>query len=794
MKSESRRTSTLRSSGIAITVFVTVVAYCIMGATPASASGTGSVRAWGNNTYGELGNGKSVTSKDAPAEVRGLHGVEAIAAGGSHGVALLRSGTVMAWGDNGTGQLGNGTNSNENTPVPVTGLSGVSAISAGGTFSLALLSDGTVMAWGDNSEGELGDDSDVSYSNTPVQVTGLIGVTAISAGVNHAIALLSDGTVMTWGDNTFGELGDGTSGSFSNAPVTVNSLSGATAVAAGNGFSEALVSGGEVVAWGNNASGQLGDGSTSGSDSPVPVVGLSSITSIAAGGAFSLAVDNAGGVVAWGDNFYGELGNGTNANSDSPSPVSGLSGVTAIAAGGGHALATLDTGVVMAWGDNFYGELATRSANTDVVVPVAVRISVLVTDVSASDPGSNRGFSMALAKNHTVKTWGYDAFGELGNGTVHANAEKPVDVKTLAGVKTVSAGSDFSLALMGNGTVMAWGDNTVGQLGNGSTGNDITVPKAITGLAGVTAIAAGFAHGLALLTNGTVMAWGDNRYGELGDGSTASSASPVMVTGLNDVTAIAAGGDFSLALLSDGSVMAWGDNSYGELGDGTTATSDVPVPVSGLNGVTAVAAGLEHGLALINGGSVMAWGNNNVGQLGSGNAGGVGDTPVAVAGLTGSNVTAVAAGLDHSLGLLSNGTVVAWGDNGSGELGNASTTESDTPVPVSNLTNVISISAGSSFSLALNSKNRRVYSWGLDAGTESDTPVVVPRIAGIGSISAGGDFSLAVRGKAPSPSNVEQRLTVGRAFGSRRQDHRGGSIRLGAGNIPQLGERHSPWR
>jgi alpha-tubulin suppressor-like RCC1 family protein len=315
---------------------------------------------------------------------------------------------------------------------------------------------------------------------------------------------------------------------------------------------------------------------------------------------------------------------------------------------------------------------------------------------------------------------------------------------------------------------MAWGDNSVGQLGNGTTGNDSAVPKPVTGLTGVTAISAGFAHGLALLTNGTVMAWGDNRYGELGDGSTASSANPVAVSNLSDVTAIAAGGDFSLALLGDGTVMAWGDNGYGELGDGNTTGSDVPVPISGLNGVTAIAAGLEHGLALMGDGSVMAWGNNNIGQLGDGTPGGVSDTPLAVTGLAGYTVTAVAAGLDHSLGLLSSGTVVAWGDNRSGELGDDSVTQSASPVLVTNLNNVTAISAGSGFSLALISTNRRVYTWGLDAGSQSNAPVVVPKIGRTVSISAGGDFALAVKAQTSSPSIVRQRREASRSSGSRR--------------------------
>jgi alpha-tubulin suppressor-like RCC1 family protein len=696
-----------------------------------------------------LGHGRALTNSNTPVAVSRLQHVTAIAAGGSHGLALLRGGTVMAWGDNSSGQLGNGSNTDAAKPVAVTGLSGVTAIAAGGSFSLALLSDGTVMAWGDDGVGELGDGNGGTNSDTPVEVTGLTGVTAIAAGVNHALALLSDGTVMAWGDDSYGELGDGNNESFSDVPVEVSGLTGVTAIAAGDSFSEALVAGGSVMTWGNNASGQLGNGSTSNSDAPVPVVGLTSISAIAAGGSFAMAVGIGGAVVTWGDNFYGELGDGTTGDSDTPVTVGGLSGVISISAGGAEALAVLGTGAVMAWGDNFYGELGTRSASTGSDVPVSVRLLRTARTVSAADPGENQEFSMALVNNNTVKTWGYDAFGQLGNGTVNANVEKPVDVHGLSGITAVSAGGAFSLALTGDQTVLAWGNNSAGQLGDGTSGNDSANPVAVSGLSGVTAIAAGFEHGLALLSDGTVMAWGDNSQGELGDGTTANSDVPVAVSGLTGVTAISAGGDFSLALLSNGTVMAWGDDSYGELGDGTTANSDIPLAVEGLTGVTAVSAGLEHALALTDTGTVLAWGNDNAGQLGDGTTGGTSDTPVTVIGLNGPTVTAVAAGLDHSLGLLSNGTVVAWGDNSSGELGNGSNISSNIPVAVRDLSNIAAISAGSDFSLALGASNRFVYSWGLDATTQSNLPAVVPRIVNISSVSAGGDHSLAIKGPHP---------------------------------------------
>jgi IPT/TIG domain/Regulator of chromosome condensation (RCC1) repeat len=222
--------------------------------------------------------------------------------------------------------------------------------------------------------------------------------------------------------------------------------------------------------------------------------------------------------------------------------------------------------------------------------------------------------------------------------------------------------------------VMAWGENEWGQLGNGTSRNHSDLPVAVSGLTDVTAVAAGTGHSLALLSNGTVVAWGSNQYGELGDGTEVESDVPVAVGGLSGVADIAAGGTHSLALLDDGRVMAWGSNVFGELGDGTFSgpqtcsegafqgsCSDVPVAVRSLRGVTAIAAGLGHSLALLGDGTVMAWGSNDSGELGDEtvagpetcifgpNSSACSDVPVAVSRL--SEVTAVAAGDFFSLGL-----------------------------------------------------------------------------------------------------------------------------------------------
>jgi alpha-tubulin suppressor-like RCC1 family protein len=286
--------------------------------------------AWGLNQDGELGDGTN-TDSSTPVEVRDpndpsgyLSSVKALTAGSSHSLALKDDGTIWAWGNNESGQLGDETNANSTQPVKVANLSGVEAISGGGapSYSLALKDDGTVWAWGDNRAsqgtrigGQLGDD-EITSSNTPLQVSDLPGgIEAIAAGAEHGLALKDDGTVWAWGNNWFGQLGDGTttdgtqttcevtmiggrtssSCPDSNTPVQMSEVSGIEAIAAGGAHGLALKDDGTVWAWGMNQDGQLGNGtytlgtSTPGVNTPVQVSNLSTVKAIAGGGLHSLA-------------------------------------------------------------------------------------------------------------------------------------------------------------------------------------------------------------------------------------------------------------------------------------------------------------------------------------------------------------------------------------------------------------------------------------------------------------------------------------------------------------------------
>jgi alpha-tubulin suppressor-like RCC1 family protein len=366
---------------------------------------------------------------------------------------------IAAWGENDHGQLGGGYKSAFSAlPVPVLGLRGIKSVAATYFTSYALLSDGTVRSWGGGGFGQLGAGVREEASPKPVTVTGLTGVTAIAAGGAHAMALLSDGTVATWGGNSFGELGNGTTlngaeGLGSVVPIIVPNLSGVVAIAAGGGDDVALLRNGTVVAWGENKQGQLGDGTTQEKDVPTPVRGLAGVKAVAVGGINSLgghvlALLNDGTVRSIGGNDGGQLGNGGTANSSSPVIVRGLTGVTAVSAAVSHSMARLENGTVVSWGNNAYGELGVGPGPEicgNVPVPCS-RVPVRVGVTNVTTIAAGFRFSLALSAGK-VFGWGWNELGQLGNGTT-ANTSVPVPVSGLSEVVDVVAGEKHSLALL----------------------------------------------------------------------------------------------------------------------------------------------------------------------------------------------------------------------------------------------------------------------------------------------------------------------------------------------------------
>ncbi len=353
-----------------------------------------------------------------------------------------------------------------------------------------------------------------------------------------------------------------------------------------------------------------------------------------------------------------------------------------------------------------------------------------------------------------MRAWGANFQGQLGIDNVDPQTSR-VTVQNLDGVKRVAAGCNFALALKRNGTVRSWGDNANGQLGNDNQPNDSLLPSVVEGLDNVVALAGGDHHSLALKRNGTVMAWGSNNHGELGDDNAPNGTDvPQTVPGLNNVKAIAAGTDVSLALKENGTVRAWGYNSDGQLGNGDEPNDQGhPVKVRKLEDVVAIASGCEGYTmaALRSNGTVWTWGYNSSGELGNGTEGPSSDVPVKVVNMN--DVKAIAGGYQQMMALKENGTVWAWGENGDGQLGDGTLVSKPVPVRVEKLKGVKAIAMGDYTGYALKNDGT-IRAWGDnsdgelgndDAPDDRTYPVKVLNVSNVVHISAGTETAYAVR-------------------------------------------------
>ena len=350
---------------------------------------------------------------------------------------------------------------------------------------------------------------------------------------------------------------------------------------------------------------------------------------------------------------------------------------TGVSAGGEYTCVRLPDGTAQCVGRNQFGQHGNGTVNDSSVLD-PVNSLTTATRVSAGDE-----YACALLADGTARCWGLGESGQRGDGSfgTFTPGDVPVAVSGVTGAVSLATGYGHTCALLADATMRCWGENREGQLGNGSTADPGTAhPVAVSGITGVTAFTTGAYHTCAVLGDGTLQCWGRNGDGELGDGTFVTRSTPRPVDGLTGVVAVSGGGGHTCAVLSDGSVRCWGDNTGGQLGNGTTVGSTTPVAVNGIAGAVNVSAGWRHTCALLADGTVRCWGQNQFGQLGDGTTTNR-TTPVPVA-VTGA--AAITAGWwHHSCALLGDGTVRCWGENAWGQLGNGTTTRSLSPVTMS---------------------------------------------------------------------------------------------------------------
>jgi len=687
----------------------------------------GSVSCWGYNSYGQLGDG-TTTDKSTSTQTSSLGNgrtAVAISSGQSHTCVILDDGTVSCWGNNGQSQLGDGTTTVRNTPTQTSTL-GVGrtavAISSGEDHTCAILDDGSVSCWGWNGYGQLGDGTTTDRS-TPTQIstlgTGRTAV-AISSGRDHTCAILDNASVSCWGWNGYSQLGDGTY-TDQNTPTQTSSLgTGRTAVAISSGYFHtcAILDDGTVSCWGRNGYGQLGNGTTTSKNTPTQTSSLGNgrtAVAISSGGGHTCAILDDGSVSCWGYNSNGQLGDGTTTDRNTPTQTSSLgTGRTAVAISSRafHTCAILDNASVSCWGWNDYGLLG-DGTTTDRTTPT--QTSSLGTGRTAVAISSGVQYTCAILDDASVSCWGANSFGNLGDGT-WTDRSIPTQTSSLGtnrGAVAISSGRRHTCALLDDASVSCWGFNDRGQLGDGTTTTNRNTSTQTSSLGtGRTAVAisSGSTHNCAILDDASVSCWGDNWYGQLGDGTTTDRNTPAQTSSMGanrGAVALSSGGFHTCAILDDGSVSCWGRNNFGQLGDGTTTNRNTSTQTSSLGtGRTAVAisTGIDHTCAILDDASVSCWGNNGDGQLGDGTTSSR-RTPTQTSSLgTGRTAVAISSGGAHTCAVLDDASVSCWGYNGGGQLGDGTTTDRNTSTQTSSLgTNrgAVAISSGYELTCAI---------------------------------------------------------------------------------------------
>ena len=765
----------------------------------------GQVHAWGRNDSGQLGN-NSTSSSFSPIATSTFgslnnNTVSSISSGQSHTVALDSLGRIHAWGNNGSGQLGNNTNTQSTIPIAIGSFGSIAnktivMIAAGTLNTVVLDSTGQVHAWGNY----LGNNTSNS-SSVPIAI-GSFGslanktIVAISAGYNHMLALDSTGQVHAWGSNGNGQLGN-SSLATSLIPVAIGSFGSMvnkTIVSIVGGFntSTALDSTGQVHTWGgNNGNGQLGNNTSGTSTVPVGIGGFGSITnktvvSIACGAYHSIALDSTGQVHSWGFGGGYALGNNTTVTSTIPIAIGSFGSLNnasavAITCGWRHTIVLDSLGNVHAWGYNVYGEIGTNlGVNVGQAVPMlvtgygtltstATTASALVAPLIPNmlQTTLNVIGDTALSGTTTLNNVNVTGSCTLPNNSIASTSivggpNNGLSNLTLVGVSTTtlsttniyaSGTANFAYASVSGLNLR---QKTQTKLMNGSGGGSTT---------------GGSSYIITPL--GQIHAWGQNVFGQLGNGTLTNSSVPIAISSFGSIngktmTSIACGQSHTIAIDSVGHVHTWGWNVQGQLGNNTLTNSTLPIDISANGSITGktiigIAASVVSSVAIDSLGQVHAWGNNGSGQLGN-NTTTNSSIPIAVStfgSIIGKLIVSIAMAGQTTIALDSTGQVHAWGTNASGQIGNNTTTSSSIPVAIGSFGSLIgktisSIYSGQNSTYALDSAGQ-VHAWGFNnngqlgnnSTTQSPIPVAISSFgslvgAKIVSMACGYDHALAI--------------------------------------------------
>jgi alpha-tubulin suppressor-like RCC1 family protein len=636
---------------------------------------TGSLWCWGPNQEGQVGIGSVVTPQWSPVQIGIDLGWTAITASGYHACAL-RAGTLWCWGQNAVGQLGRGdTIGPQTSPVQIGSHTTWASVSSDYAHTCAIRASGTLWCWGYNAYGQIGIGSTVNPQPTPVQL-GNAAWSSVSADFGHTCGIRTDGTLWCWGWNDFGQVGIGTVAPSQMTPAQVGTETTWTAVSTGGIHACGIRVGGSLWCWGYNGYGQLGIAGLGDETSPVRVGSDSNWATVSAGLYHTCATRSGGSLWCWGLNNQGQVGQGTvDTPKTSPVQVGNLTTWIRVAASLGHTCATRSDGTLWCWGAATAGELAVGNwtlSSSPMRVGDGLRWSKAATGT---------GHTCATRTDGTLWCWGYNGNGELGIGSTVSTQGGPVQVGSNTTWAGLTANTAHTCATRTDGTLWCWGWNAYGQVGNGGVVTPQTAPVQVAGTTWRT-VKAGYSHTCATRVDGTLWCWGNNANGELGIGSTVTQeTTPVRVGTDATWNVLSVGALHACATRTNGTLWCWGYNASGEIGIGGAVTQRSPVQVGTDTNWSTVATGLYTTCAIRTNGTLWCWGLNHHGQLGIGNLLSQ-STPTQVGSATSWN-SAVGAYV-HTCATRTDGGLWCWGYNVQGQLGlGHTTTPQMTPTRVS---------------------------------------------------------------------------------------------------------------
>ena len=677
----------------------------------------GNIWAWGQNTYGQLGDLSTVT-KSTPVVVAGTGGFKNMAGGRDFVLAVKHAGTLWSWGRAYSGVLGDGAALNKSTPVQVGALTCWKSVwaSPAGYQAAGITVDGKLFRWGTNGNGEIGDGTTVVRSS-PVQV----GAGTDWRMVNNSFAIKTNGTLWAWGNNGAGRLGDGTTVSKSS-PVQVGAGTDWKTVAAMAAIA-AIKTDGTLWTWGCSTDGRLGDGTTTCRSSPVQVGTATNWKSVVSTRSTFLAQKTDGSIWGWGVNSFGELGDGTTVAKTTPIQLTGANQdvfhisqsdtifawlrepkILASDRATGLQANTVDfddlfirrdmfiCSGAMTWGLGTSGQLGDNSTTSKSSPVQLAKTGSIWREINAG-----YCFMNGIQHDGTLWAWGAGGSGKLGDGTT-VTKSTPIQIGLLSW-RQATAGVFAAAAIRCDGTLWTWGKNNYGQLGDGTTVSKSS-PVQVGASGDWLCVQYTFCTMAALKINGTLWTWGANVQGQLGDNSTVSKSSPVQVGTGTDWINFSVGSNQVMAQKSDYTLWGWGHDQCGELMTAAIATC-YSTPVQANSGsvlwrhFSVRAEGSFFGIKCDS--SLWSSGSNTCGKLGDGTTV-TKTTPVMISSC---GWKSIAPTHNHTLAIKTTGSLWAWGKNTDGELGDGSTVNKSSPVQVGAATNWVKVTSMNNLSLAL---------------------------------------------------------------------------------------------